>query len=823
MLSDARKVLLTIHNSLLTKKQRIMIKNYFKTAWRNLGRSKIFSTINILGLSIGLACCILMFLFIQNELGYDKYNVNAKNIYRLTSEAEGPSGLTTLAVTPAPWAPIMKKDYAEIKNYTRLLKAEKTDIGQPGQQHFYETDLLYADSTFFDVFSVRLENGDRNTALKRPNSIILTNETARKYFGDENPIGKTLEVNSFVGRVTCEVTAIASKVPANSSFTFNSVVSLQTLGDLSNFWAFHMFHSFLLLNDETSPTDLEKKFPSFVAKYILDNPQADGKQDIHLQPLTSIHLHSNMTGELGANGDVTYVYVFAGVAIFILLIACFNFTNLSTARSLARAKEVGLRKVVGAQKRQLVSQFLGESTLFAVLSMVLAMLITWLVLPLFNQLAERQLRIDLAKNYELSLVLSSLLLAVGLLAGLYPATVLSAFRPVEVLKGKLIKSSKGVSFRKLLVTLQFVVSIALIASTVLVARQLHFLQNKKLGFDKENVLVVSLPKDMDSTRLASFKRSLLRERPILSVAESSVIPGVNIPVNQVNDGSTDLTKAYSMQMLSVDEDFVSTMKMKVIAGRNFAPDHPTDKLEGFILNEEAVKKMGWKNPAAAIDKTIQWVRPDVVLKKGRVLGVVENFNITPLKTAVQPLVMHYLPLRFQYMYVRFNQTNARQLTSLVENKFREFYPKQSFEYTFLDDNLNRMYKSEARLGNIFGWFSFVAILIACMGMLGLSLYSIQQRIKEIGVRKVLGASALRITKELLREFVKPVIVAAVIATPVSWYVMNKWLNDFAYRIHISAGVFIAAGALALLIATLTVSIQAIRAAVMNPVKSLRTE
>jgi putative ABC transport system permease protein len=335
--------------------------------------------------------------------------------------------------------------------------------------------------------------------------------------------------------------------------------------------------------------------------------------------------------------------------------------------------------------------------------------------------------------------------------------------------------------------------------------------------------VVSLPKDVDSTRLASFKRSLLRERPILSVAESSVIPGVNIPVNQVNDGSTDLTKAYSMQMLSVDEDFVNTMKMKVIAGRNFAPDHPTDKLEGFILNEEAVKKMGWKNPAAAIDKTIQWVRPDVVLKKGRVLGVVENFNITPLKTAVQPLVMHYLPLRFQYMYVRFNQTNARQLTSLVENKFREFYPKQSFEYTFLDDNLNRMYNSETRLGNIFGWFSFVAILIACMGMLGLSLYSIQQRIKEIGVRKVLGASPLRITKELLREFVKPVFVAAVVATPVSWYVMNKWLNDFAYRIHISVGVFIAAGALALLIATLTVSIQAIRAAVMNPVKSLRTE
>jgi putative ABC transport system permease protein len=584
-----------------------------------------------------------------------------------------------------------------------------------------------------------------------------------------------------------------------------------------------MFHSYLQLNDNSSAVDLEKKLPAFVFKYILNNPQADGKQDIHLQPLTSIHLHSNMVGELGINGDITYIYVFAGVAIFILLIACFNFTNLSTARSLTRAKEVGLRKVVGAEKRQLLSQFLGETTLLAFISMVLAVMIAWLVLPLFNQLSERDLYIDFSKNYGFALVLISLVAAVGLLAGLYPATVLSAFKPVEVLKGKLVKGTKGVSFRKLLVTLQFVVSIVLIASTVLVTRQLHFLQNKKLGFNKENVLVITLPKDMDSTKLSSFKSSLLHETPILSVAASSVIPGVNIPVNQVNDSSADLTKAYSMQMLSIDEDFVSMMNMKLLAGRNFAADYPTDKAEGFIINEEAAKKMGWKHPATAIGKTIQWVRPDVVLKKGKVLGVVENFNITPLKSAVQPLVMHYLPLRFQYLYVRFKQMNARQLTSMVENRFHRFYAKQSFEYNFLDDNLNKMYKSERRLGNIFGCFSFLAILIACMGMLGLSLYSIQQRIREIGIRKVLGASVLGITNGLLKEFVKPVMVAAVIATPVAWYMMNKWLSDFAYRVHISIWIFVAAGTLALLIAAATVSIQAVRAAVMNPVKSLRTE
>lgn len=800
-----------------------MIKNYFKTAWRNLWRNKVFSAINILGLSTGLACCILMFLFIQNELSYDTYHVHAKNIYRLTSEAEGPNGKTNLAVTPAPWAPLMKKDYAEIKNYTRLLKAEKTDIGQPGQRHFYESELLYADSTFLDIFSVQLEKGNASKALQQPNSIILTSERARKYFGDADPIGKTLEVNSFVGRVNVQVTGVARKLPANSHFTFNSLVSLQTIGDLSNFWAFHMFQTYVLLNDNSPAGDLEKKFPAFVNKYIINNPQADGRQDIHLQPLTAIHLHSNMVGELGINGDVTYIYVFSAVAIFILLIACFNFTNLSTARSLTRAKEVGLRKVVGADRQQLLHQFLGETTFFAFLSLLVAIVIALLVLPVFNQLSDRALHIDLSRNYALVIVLILLVTGVGLLAGLYPALVLSAFKPVEVLKGKFFKGSKGLSFRKLLVTLQFIVSVTLIESTILVSRQLNFLQNKKLGFDKENVVVLTLPKDMDSARLVSFKASLLDEPSILSVAASSSIPGVNISVNQVNDGSLDLNKTYSMQMLWTDLDFVSMMKMKLLAGRNFAATHPTDKAEGFILNEEAVKKFGWKDPVHAIGKTIQWVRPNAVLKKGTVLGVVQNFNINPLKSAVQPLVMHYSPLRFQYLYVRFNQANAGKLTSLVEKKFNEFYPKQSFEYSFLDDNLDAMYKSEKQLGTIFGYFSFLAILIASLGILGLSLYSIQQRIREIGIRKVLGASVLSITAGLLKQFVKPVLIAAIVATPIAWYMMHKWLEDFAYRINISWWVFVAAGVLTLLIATLTISIQAIKAAIANPVKSLRSE
>lgn len=387
------------------------------------------------------------------------------------------------------------------------------------------------------------------------------------------------------------------------------------------------------------------------------------------------------------------MYVFAGVALFILLIACFNFTNLTTARSLARAKEVGLRKVVGADKKQLLAQFLSETTLFAVIALAIAIMLAYLLLPLFNQLAGTNLVIDF-KNYSLPLTLLFLVIGVGLLAGLYPALVLSAFKPIDVLKGKFTKSSKGVSFRKVLVTLQFVVSIALIASTILVSQQLHFLKNKKVGFDKENMVLLTLPRDTDSARMVSFKNSLLNDNTIRSIASSSNVPGVNIPVNLVNDGNADLSKALSMQMLFTDFDFVSTMKMQVVAGRDFNKDMPTDKTGGFLINEEAVKKLGWKNPADAVGKQIQWVQPNAVLKSGKVIGVVKDFNITPLKSAIQPLVMHYFPQRFQYLYIKFNQSNAQTVLATIQTRFNQFYPKQSFEYSFLDDKLNSMYSSE---------------------------------------------------------------------------------------------------------------------------------
>ncbi len=716
----------------------------------------------------------------------------------------------------------MKKDYPEIVNFVRLLKDEKTIIGQPGQQHYYEDNLIYADSTFFEVFSYSLSKGNTKRALQAPNSVILTKETAKKIFGNTDPLGKTLEINSFGRNATLQVTGIVGDLPSSSHFKFSALVSMQTLGDLSNLWSFHMFNSYVLLNNEDSKSHLEGKFKSFVSKYIINNPNADGSQQIYLQPLNEIHLRSQMVGEIGVNGDITYTYVFIGLAFFILLIACFNFINLSTARSLTRAKEIGLRKVAGALPRQLIKQFLGESFFVTIIALCLSIIITNLFLPVFNYFSERTLNLNVRNNPLFLLVLLGLLVFVGLLSGVYPAMVLSSFKPVEVLKGKFQKSLKGIAFRKVLVVLQFTISIALIASTILIKGQLNFLQNKKLGFDKSNVAIITLPRDLDSGRLIAFKSSLLNIPGITSASAASSIPSPNIPINLVN-GSLESNRGLSMQMLFVDQDFIKTMKIKLIAGRDFSRDFKTDEAEAFIINEEALKTLGWKNSTSAISKTFKWVQPNVVLKTGKIVGVVQNFNITPLKSPVQPLVMHIAPSRFQYLYVRFDQAETQNIIQNIEIQFKKFLTNQSFQYRFLEETLNSMYLTEQKQGKIFVYFSIMAIIIGCLGILGLSVYSIQQKLKEIGIRKVLGAGIASITVQLSKEFIKPVIIAAIIATPIAWFGMNKWLENFAYRIIIQWWVFAIAGLLAVLIALTTVSFQAIKAAFANPVKSLRTE
>ena len=800
-----------------------MLTNYLKIALRNLRKNKLFSAINIIGLSLGLTCCILIFLFIQQEISFDRFHVHADNIYRITSDMDGPSGKSSLAVTPAPWAPLMKKDLPEIKDYVRVLKDDKSSVGLPEETQFYEPALYYADSSFFNIFSFALDRGNSRQALLQPNSVVLTRSAAQKYFGKADPIGRPLSINSFGRNFTVQVTAVAQDFPSNAHFKADMVVSLSTLGDLSSLWSFHMFSTYLLLRDHASPIALEQKMSGFVTRYIIGNPQADGPQQIHLQPLTSIHLTSHLTGELEANSDQGYIYIFSGIALFILLIACFNFINLSTARSFSRAREVGLRKAIGAARFQLIRQFMGETILMCILALIAAVSISFLLLPVFHQLSGRQLYINLTANPALIIFLLLLMIGVGLLAGFYPAIVLSSFRPVEVLKGKLVKSSQGVSLRKVLVVLQFAVSIVLVASTLIISRQVQFLKNKNLGFSREHMLVVTLPRNMDSNRLQTLETSLTNQKGIVSVAAASSIPSTTIPVNQVTDSTSDLSKAASMQMLFIDESFLHTMNMKVIAGRDFNPSFATDKTEGFVVNEEAVKKLGWGSPTAAIGKTFRWVQPSSVLKSGKIIGVVQNFNITPLKSPVQPLVLHYFAMRFQYLYVRFDPLQTSNIVPLIEHQFNAFYPQQAFEYTFLDDTLKGLYESETRLGKIVSYFSMLAIGIACLGILGLSLYSIQVRLKEIGIRKVMGASTAAITVKLIGAFLKPVLVAALLSIPVTLYIMQKWLDDFAYRINIHWSFFIWAILLVVLLSLAVMSAQSVKAAMSNPVKSLHAE
>lgn len=798
-----------------------MLKNYLKIAWRNIRKSKVFSAINVLGLAAGLACCLLMFLFIQHELSFDKFHAKAKNIYRITSTPQTGEQKKELAVTPAPWGPLMQKDYPEIKQFARLLKEQRTLAGEKGKEHSFVNNTLFADSSFFDVFSFKLLQGDAATVLTQPNSIVLTKGLAHRHFGSVDPIGKSLEITTaFTSTIDVTVTGVVDEPPSTSHIRFEALLSMSTLGDMSGLWSYHMHNTYVVLADGTRKEAVTEKLKSFSPKYIDNNPNADGKQDIQLQPLTDIHLRSQMVGELGPNGDITYVYVFSGIALFVLFIACLNFMNLSTVRSLKRAKEVGLRKVVGAERSQLVGQFLTESVLIAFLALLFAIAIVALMLPVFNSLAERSLTLNFSDHLRFVGILVGLTLTVGLLSGLYPASVLSSFKPVAVLKGTFQNTGSGSSLRKILVTLQFVISIALIASTLLVYQQLKFVENKKLGFDKEKVIVATLQGNSDAEKMQTLKTAIAGTSGVVSVSAASTIPNVQIPVNLIHNENAATNQNRSMQMLFVDHDFVKTLQMKLSAGRDFSATYGTDATEAFILNQEAVKQLGWQTANNAIGKSFQWVLPDTVLKNGKIVGVVEDFNITPLKTAVQPLVMHILPRRFQYLYIR---VNSNATLSAIEKQFKQINPKQPFEYVFLDDVIQNMYASEIKLGKIFGYFSGLAILIACMGIFGLSIYSAQQRIKEIGIRKVLGASTISIVRELAKEFLKPVVIAACIAAPIAWYGINKWLQDFAYRISIEWWVFLVAAIVAIAIALLTISFQSIKAAIANPVKSLRTE
>lgn len=788
-----------------------MIKNYFKIALRNLQRHKAFSLLNISGLAIGMSCSIFILLWVQNELSYDRFNTNAEHIYRLNSSAED----FKTAVSPAGMGAGLQSEMPEIKSTVRVSKPS-TELLSVGTKKFEEKNIFYADSNFLQMFSFKLLKGNRNTTLQNPDGILITENMAKKYFGNEDAIGKIIRKNNNENLV---VTGVLANVPSNSHLQFDFLLPMSSIestnDDLKNkTWGSFNFYTYIQLNKnfDVTPANITKLNERI--KEIYKTHLLQVKVDFHLQPLTSIHLHSDLQIDLPGKGNIQYVNIFFIVALFILLVACINFMNLSTARSERRAKEVGLRKVVGASRGQLIRQFLGESLIISFLSLVIAVGIVWSLLPAFNHLADKNLSFDLL-NGKLLLMLIAIALFTGIMSGLYPALFLSGFKPITVLKGKLKIGSGNLLFRNGLVVTQFAVSIILLVGTAVVYQQLNFLKNKNLGFDKSNLLYMHMTGDLWSKQQAL--KSGLQQNPYTQ--DFSIIS--NLPTELVS-GTIDVQwegkdpqSQVVVPSMDVDENFIKTFQMKMLAGRSFSKSFTGDS-SNYILNETAMHLMGM-NINNAVGKSISFDGT-----KGNVIGVVKDFNFKRLQYAIDPLV-----LRFNkwggYVVVRAHPGNTEATINALEKISRELNPAYPFDYSFLDGDLNNLYKGEQKMGNIFNLFAILAIFISCIGLYGLSAFMAEQRTKEIGVRKVLGASVFSIVYLLSGKFTRLIVIAMVIAIPVSGWAINSWLKGFAYRINISWIIFLVACVTALLIALLTVSYESVKAAIANPVDSLRSE
>jgi len=790
-----------------------MIRNYFKIAFRNIIRHKAFATINIAGLAIGMTCSIFILLWVQNELSYDRFHKNANEIYRITANA----GDFNAAVNCAGMPPELKIKIPAIKNYVRL-SHPSTNVFETGTRKFEEKNVFYADSTFLQVFSFSLVKGNPETALMRPDAVLITENMAKKYFGGENPLGKTLKKNN---GENITITGVVANIPSNSHLQFDFILPIsaiaQSNNDLrTNTWDNFNFYGYIQLDKNFKTTKaaiegLNKQINKIYKEHI---NEATLKVDFHLQALTAIHLHSNYQVDLAGHGNVQYVNIFFVVALFILAVACINFMNLATARSARRAKEVGLRKVVGAGRKQLIGQFLGESLLISFLALLLAVGLVWLLLPVFNDLAGKDLAIHLL-NGKLMLTLFGIALLTGLISGSYPALFLSGFRPVQVLKGNMKKMGGNLIFRNGLVVVQFVVSIVLLAGTTIVYRQLTYIKNMNLGFDKSNLLYLPMTGEMWSKQEA-FKNELKKNQLTANYSITNDLP-TNLTSGTVNvkwEGK-DPNSQVVFPTLFVDENFMNVFEMKMLNGRSFSTEFKADS-NNIILNETAVKIMGMK-PADAVGKPLSlWDN------KGTIIGVVKDFNYKPVQNPIEPLIIG-LNKWGGTAVVRTKPGQTEATIKALEKISADLNPAYPFSYGFLDQDLANLYQGEHRMGKLFNLFAILAIFISCMGLYGLSAFMAEQRTKEIGVRKVLGASVFKMVYLLSTGFTKLILIAVVIAVPVAWFAINSWLKGFAYRVSADWVVFVTASLAALTIALITVSYESVKAAIANPVKSLRTE
>ena len=807
-----------------------MLKNYFKIAIRNLAKNKAFSFVNIFGLAMGLCCCMMIAAYVYTELGYDRYPAKAAQIYRVELNVTGNGSIETYPNVDVAVGEGMKNAFGEIQSSTRLLTARETFV-KYGNMQFKELKLAYADANFLQLFSIPFTEGNIATALSEPNTIVVTRAFATKYFGKEEALGKTLTIgiNSF------KVTGLIDRVPDNSHFHFDAFMSMASMHLTAHTWSNIGFTTYVVLNKDADPEKLEAKFPGLVAKYVVPEivhdmgvSMAEAQKSVntfrfYLQPLTRIHLYSNTRYELEENGSIKYIYIFSALAFFILLLACVNFTNLSTARAAKRAREIGIRKVMGSARKQLVMQFLVESILLTYCAIFFAVVMVYLLMPWFNQLSGKQLSFSFFLGWQQIVTILLLGLLTGSLAGIYPAFFLSSFNTIDVLKGSSSTTTGHKSpLRSGLVIFQFAVSTSLIIATMIVYRQLHYMQDKRLGYDKEQVLFLQDSYVMGTREVQdAFKQSLLQDSRVVNASIGADIPG-----NPAMDGtqiypkdkeSNENDAEIHANVFHVDYDYIPTLGIKMAAGRNFSKDFPTDSF-AVVINEAAVRELGWSgtNP---IGKTI--VRSGQHSYK--VIGVTADFHYASVKQKIAPLMMQLGRVYRAGVIVKVKTADIRHLLTDIKKQWASFSPGAPFACYFLDDKFAALYNAEQKTGQIFTVFSFLAVAIACLGLFGLAAYSIQQRTKEIGIRKIFGASVQDLLLLVSGEFLTLVFVSLLIAIPVTWVGMHKWLQDFAYRIDIGWQVFITAGGITLFIALFTVSFQAIKAAVANPVKSLRSE
>jgi len=797
-----------------------MFKNYLKIAFRNFWKNKTSSAINIFGLNIGLTSCLLIALYIKHEISYDNFEQKGSRIARVIMEYsfDGSSSTNGGNYTSVRVAPVFTRTFPEVESAIKMMLRER--IVNYNDKYIDEKKFMFADSTFFTMFSFKLLQGDAHAVLSGPYKAVVTESTAKKYFGNEDAIGKTFRLGSDSNLY--QITGVMEDCPTNSQIQFNFLASFSSLGiskDHENSYWDANFTTYLLLRDKKSIASLQAKLPAFMKKEM----QGQGATvNFYLEPFDKIHLHSTYAGFV-PNNNINYIYILAAVALLILVIACSTYINLSTAGSVERAKEVGVRKVMGAGKKQLFWQFIGESVLMCLIAVILSLIAAALVLPAFNQLTDKELHASSLFSLPFILFLLLMVASVSLIAGSYPALILTGFQPVKVLKGSFKNTGSGQWLRKSLIVFQFAISVFLIVSTFIIQKQLYYIQHKNLGYDRDHVLVLPLTNSM--TKNIRLIKQQFKENPdIISVSECDRSPVEGGGGYNMRSAEMPANQQIAVFANPIDEDYIKTTGMQIIAGENLTEQDiknaTLDTLSTFqfILNESAVKQLGWKSPEEAIGKKmfLDESRP------GYVKAVVKDFHYQSLHDPIKSMVMFPEDWGVKLL-VKLRGNNLSNTISFLEKNWKELVPARPFEYRFMDDDYNKLYSAELRLGKIMNLFSSIAIILACLGLFGLSSYTAQQRFKEIGIRKALGASVSNIVFALSKDFIKLSLIAIIIAIPIAWWAMTKWLQDFTYRADMTWGIYFIAAAVIVLLAVITVSIHAIKAALMNPVKSLRTE